>query len=85
MPQTPREGKAGVRKVNAANGEVALKHGPIENFGMSAMTMTLPIEDKASLAKVKEGDIRHERCGHWTSLQWCGLSHVAMEEALYHG
>lgn len=43
-------------KVNAADGKVTLKHGPIENLGMSAMTMTFPVEDKASLAKVKESD-----------------------------
>ncbi|WP_082016832.1 copper-binding protein [Cupriavidus sp. IDO] len=38
LPQTPRVGKAGVRKVNAANGKVTLKHCHIENLGMSAMT-----------------------------------------------
>ena len=52
----PKPVEAEVRKVDAANGKVTLKHGPIENLGMSAMTMTFPVKDKASLAKVKEGD-----------------------------
>jgi Cu/Ag efflux protein CusF len=52
----PKPVHAEVRKVDAANGKVTLKHGPIENLGMSAMTMSFPAKDKASLAKLKEGD-----------------------------
>lgn len=55
MP-APKPVAAEVRKVDAANGKVTLKHGPIENLGMSAMTMTFPVKDKAVLAKFKEGD-----------------------------
>ncbi|WP_197347706.1 copper-binding protein, partial [Ralstonia pseudosolanacearum] len=33
-----------------------LKHGAIDNLGMSAMTMTFAVKDKATLKDVKEGD-----------------------------
>ncbi|MGY2492855.1 copper-binding protein [Cupriavidus sp. CP313] len=52
----PKPVEAEVRKVDAANGKVTLKHGPIENLDMSAMTMTFPVKDRAAPAKVKEGD-----------------------------
>jgi len=52
----PKPVDAEVRKVDTANGKVTLKHGPIENLGMPAMTMTFPVKDKASLATLKEGD-----------------------------
>lgn len=52
----PKPVEAEVRTINAANGKVTLKHGPIENLGMSAMTMSFPVKDKASLFKLKEGD-----------------------------
>lgn len=51
----PKPVQAEVRKVDTANGKVTLKHGPIENLGMSAMTMSFPVKDKASLARLKEG------------------------------
>ena len=51
----PKPVEAEVRKVDTANGKVTLKHGPIENLGMSAMTMSFPVKDKASLARLKEG------------------------------
>jgi len=52
----PKPVDAEVRKVDLANGKVSLKHGPIENLGMTAMTMSFPVKDKASLATLKEGD-----------------------------
>ncbi len=52
----PKPVDAEVRKVDVANGQLTLKHGPIENLGMPAMTMTFPVQDKASLAALKEGD-----------------------------
>ncbi len=52
----PKPVDAEVRKIDAANGRITLKHGPIENLGMPAMTMTFPVKDKASLATLKEGD-----------------------------
>ncbi|MDW3687155.1 copper-binding protein [Cupriavidus sp. CV2] len=51
----PKPVEAEVRKVDTANSRVTLKHGPIENLGMSAMTMSFPVKDKASLDNLKEG------------------------------
>ncbi|WP_197348354.1 copper-binding protein, partial [Ralstonia pseudosolanacearum] len=45
-----------VRKVDPDTGKVTLKHGAIDNLGMSAMTMTFAVKDKATLKDVKEGD-----------------------------
>lgn len=41
-----------------AKGSVVLAHGPIENIGMSAMTMKFGVRNEAvaSLAKLKVGD-----------------------------
>ncbi|MFS8931489.1 copper-binding protein [Cupriavidus taiwanensis] len=47
---------AEIRKIDASAGKVTLKHGPIENLGMSAMTMAFPVKDRASLKNFKEGD-----------------------------
>ncbi len=51
----PKPVEAEVRKVDTANSRVTLKHGPIENLGMPAMTMSFPVKDKASLDNLKEG------------------------------
>ncbi|MGY2492789.1 copper-binding protein [Cupriavidus sp. CP313] len=53
---SPKPVEAEVGTVDVANGKVTPKHGPIEKFGMSAMTMSFPVKDKASLSKLKEGD-----------------------------
>ena len=47
---------AEIRKIDAQAGKVTLKHGPIENLGMPAMTMAFPVKDRASLSRFKEGD-----------------------------
>ncbi|SOY61095.1 copper-binding protein [Cupriavidus taiwanensis] len=47
---------AEIKKIDASAGKVTLKHGPIENLGMSAMTMAFPVKDRASLKNFKEGD-----------------------------
>ncbi len=47
---------AEVRKVDAENGKVTLKHGPIKNLDMPGMTMVFAVKDKAMLDKVKAGD-----------------------------
>ncbi|SOZ19380.1 conserved exported hypothetical protein [Cupriavidus taiwanensis] len=47
---------AEIRKIDASAGKVTLRHGPIENLGMSAMTMAFPVKDRASLKNFKEGD-----------------------------
>ena len=54
--QTPHPVAAEIKKIDAQAGKVTLKHGPIENLGMSAMTMAFPLKDHASLKDFKEGD-----------------------------
>ena len=45
-----------VRKVDKDAGKITLKHGPIPNLEMPAMTMVFRVKDRAMLDKVKEGD-----------------------------
>ncbi|WP_434033626.1 copper-binding protein [Cupriavidus sp. a3] len=52
--QAPRAVAAEIKKIDARAGKVTLKHGPIENLGMQAMTMA--VKDPASLKNFKEGE-----------------------------
>jgi len=45
-----------VRRLDRAAGSITLTHGPIENLGMSAMTMTFTFKKGVVPASVKEGD-----------------------------
>ncbi|KVX86191.1 RND transporter [Burkholderia ubonensis] len=45
-----------IRKVDAAAGKLTIKHGPLENLGMDAMTMVFKVKDAAMLSQVKAGD-----------------------------
>ena len=45
-----------VRKVDKDSGKVTIKHGPIENLGMPAMTMVFRVKDPAMLDRMKAGD-----------------------------
>ncbi|MEO8347041.1 MAG: copper-binding protein [Betaproteobacteria bacterium] len=45
-----------VRRVDKEQGKITLKHGPITNLEMPAMTMVFRVKDPAMLDKVKEGD-----------------------------
>ena len=45
-----------VRKVDKDTKKITLKHGPIRNLDMPAMTMVFQIKDPAMLDKVKAGD-----------------------------
>lgn len=45
-----------IRKVDVAAQKLTVKHGRIENLGMSAMTMAYRVKDPAFLAQVKPGD-----------------------------
>ena len=51
-PQTDGE----IRKVDVAAQKITVKHGPIENLGMSAMTMVFRVKDPSYLSQVKPGD-----------------------------
>ncbi len=54
--QAPHPVAAEIKKIDAQSGKVTLKHGPIQNLGMAAMTMAFPVKDRASLKDFKEGD-----------------------------
>ena len=45
-----------VKKVDKALGKLTIKHGPLENLGMPAMTMVFRVKDAATLDQVKPGD-----------------------------
>jgi len=52
--QTLSEGK--VRRLDREAGSVTITHGPIENLGMGAMTMTFTFKKGVVPASVKDGD-----------------------------
>ena len=45
-----------VRKVDLESRKITLKHGPLKNLDMPAMTMAFQVTDTAMLGKVKVGD-----------------------------
>jgi Cu(I)/Ag(I) efflux system periplasmic protein CusF len=45
-----------VNKIDEAQGKITLKHGPIKNLDMDAMTMVFRVQDPAVLKTVKTGD-----------------------------
>ncbi|HSN40556.1 MAG TPA: copper-binding protein [Burkholderiales bacterium] len=45
-----------VRKIDKDAGKITIKHGPLENLGMPAMTMVYRVKDPAMLDKLKIGD-----------------------------
>jgi Cu(I)/Ag(I) efflux system periplasmic protein CusF len=45
-----------VRKVDKDTGKITIKHGPLVNLGMPAMTMVFHVADAAMLDQVKPGD-----------------------------
>lgn len=48
--------EAEVRKVDKENKKITLKHGPIKNLDMPAMTMVFNVNDSSMLEKVQAGD-----------------------------
>jgi Cu/Ag efflux protein CusF len=53
-PDSLSEG--GVQKVDKDTGKLTIKHGPLNNLGMSAMTMAFKVQDPAMLDQVKVGE-----------------------------
>jgi Cu/Ag efflux protein CusF len=53
-PDTLSEG--GVQKVDKDAGKLTIKHGPLNNLGMPAMTMAFKVQDPAMLDQVKAGE-----------------------------
>jgi Cu/Ag efflux protein CusF len=45
-----------IKKVDKDAGKLTIKHGPLKNIGMGAMTMIFKTKDPAMLNQVKEGD-----------------------------
>ena len=45
-----------VRKIDAANQKITLRHGPLANLGMPPMTMVFRVQDAAQLEGLKVGD-----------------------------
>jgi len=45
-----------VKKVDKSAGKVTIKHGPLQNIGMDAMTMVFRVKDPSMLDQVKAGD-----------------------------
>lgn len=46
-----------IRRIDADSQRVTLRHGPIENLGMAAMTMRFTLVDGASLEGLAVGDL----------------------------
>ena len=45
-----------IKKVDKSAGKLTIKHGPLKNLGMDAMTMVFTVTDPAMLDEVKVGD-----------------------------
>lgn len=48
-----------VKKVDKSAGKMTIKHGPLENLGMGAMTMAFRAADPSMLDQVNVGDKIH--------------------------
>ena len=55
-PASAEWAEAEVRRLDAANGRVTLRHGPIRNLDMPPMTMVFQVRDPAQLAALRNGD-----------------------------
>jgi Cu(I)/Ag(I) efflux system periplasmic protein CusF len=53
-PDTLSEGV--VQKADKDTGKLTIKHGPLNNLGMPAMTMAFKVQDPAMLDQVKAGE-----------------------------
>lgn len=55
-----------IRKVDKSAGKLTIKHGPIQNLDMPAMSMVFRVQEPAMLDKVQSGDkvrFRAEKVG----------------------
>lgn len=51
-----QQAEAEVRKIDKAQGKLTLRHGPLHNLDMPAMTMVFRVADAKMLDALKEGD-----------------------------
>lgn len=56
VPAAAELAEGEVRRVDKAQGKLTLKHGPIANLSMPAMTMVFRVADPAMLDRVQDGD-----------------------------
>jgi len=56
VAQTAPLSEGEIKKIDKALGKLTIKHGPLENLGMPAMTMVFRVKDAATLDQVKPGD-----------------------------
>ncbi|MEO8847142.1 MAG: copper-binding protein [Casimicrobiaceae bacterium] len=54
--QVPAASEGEVRKIDKEAGKITIKHGPLVNLDMPAMTMVFHVKDPAMLDRVKLGD-----------------------------
>lgn len=54
--QAPDWAEAEVRRINRDAKKITLRHGPIRNLDMPAMTMVFQVRDPALLEVAREGD-----------------------------
>ena len=55
-PTSASDTRGRIESINAADGKVKLKHGPIPKFDMPGMTMVFRVQDPKLLTQIKEGD-----------------------------
>ena len=55
-PRRKPQSEGEVRKVDLEQGKVTLRHGPLANLDMPAMTMVFTAADKKLLEGLKQGD-----------------------------
>ncbi|MBI5752423.1 MAG: copper-binding protein [Hydrogenophilales bacterium] len=55
-PATASDTRGRIESINAADGKVKLKHGPIPKFDMPGMTMVFRVQDPKLLSQIKVGD-----------------------------
>jgi Cu(I)/Ag(I) efflux system protein CusF len=54
VPESMSTGE--VKKVDKSAGKLTIKHGPLENLGMGAMTMVFRVQEPVTLDQVNVGD-----------------------------
>lgn len=55
-PASLPEVEGEIRKVDAAAGKLTIRHGPIDNLDMGAMTMIFRVKEPEMLTRVQAGD-----------------------------
>ncbi|MGN7103834.1 copper-binding protein [Ralstonia holmesii] len=55
-PASEKMSHGEIKKVDSSAGKLTIKHGPLENLGMDAMTMVFRVKNPAMLQQVSVGD-----------------------------